>query len=101
MAQWLGSAMHGVVLRTSVRLHIFVVIALHSKNRLHTEHGIQIGILTAGLLTTSPTRIAEDVHIGTPERELGVAWIIALTHAHIEDVVVAAVPVGASLIRDL
>ena len=96
--------MHSIVLGTGMRLEIMVIITLHTQYCLHTQYGIQIGILTTGLLSTSPTGITEDVDIWTPEREFGITWIIDDTHGYIEQFrifVVGAIPVGTSLITDL
>ena len=101
VAQRLGTAVHGIVLGTSVGLEVLIVVALHTLYRSHTEHGIHIGILTTGLLTASPTGITEDVHIRAPEGELGIAGIVGHAHGHVEDVVVRAVPVGTGLVRHL
>ena len=88
VAERLGPAMHGIVLGTGVGLVILVIVALHAQNGLYAQDGIQVGVFTTGLLTTSPTRVAEDVDIGTPEGQLGVAGIVDDTHRNIEDIMV-------------
>ena len=49
--------MYRIVFGTGVSLEIAVVITLHTQHGLHTKYRIQIRILTAGLLATTPTRI--------------------------------------------
>ena len=103
VALWLRTAVYSIVLGTSVGLEVLVVVALHTQNSLHTQHSVQIRVFTTSFLTTSPTRIAEDVHVRTPERQLRVAWIVSHTHWHIEQlwiVVVGTVPVGTCLVRN-
>ena len=93
--------MHGVVLGTGVGFEIVVVVALHAENGLHAQNSVQIGVFTAGLLSASPTRVAEDVDVGTPEGELGVTGIVGHTHGNVEQLgiaVVGAVPVGTGLV---
>ena len=104
VTQRLRTTVHGIVLGTGVGLEIAAVIALHTQNGLHTQHGIQIGILTAGFLTTTPTRITEDVHVRAPESQLRIAGIVRHTHGHIEQlriVVIRTVPIGTGLIAHL
>ena len=96
--------MHRIVFGTGVSLEIAVVIALHTQHGLHPKYCIQVRVLTAGLLPTTPTRITEDVHIGTPEGQLRIARIIRYTHRHIEQLrvlVIRTVPVGPGLVRHL
>ena len=104
VAQGLRTTVYGIVLGTGVGLEIAVVVALHTQNGLHTQHSIHIGVLTAGLLSTSPAWVTEDVDIRTPERQLRIARIVGHTLWHIEQlriVVVGAVPVGTGLIAHL
>ena len=101
VAQGFGSAMHGIVLGAGMSLQVVVVVALHAEHGLHTEYGIQIGILATGLLSASPAGVTEDVDIRAPERQLGVAGIVGLAHSHMLHTVVGAVPVGAGLVADL
>ena len=104
VAQGFWSAVHSIVLGTSVGFKVFVVVALHTKNGLHTKHGVQIGVLTACFLTASPAWVTEDVDVWTPEGEFWVAWIVNHSHWHVKQfgiVVVSAIPVGARLIRHL
>ena len=99
----LRTAVYSIVLGTSVGLEVLVVVALHTQNSLHTQNGVQVRVFATSFLTTSPTRIAEDVHVRTPERQLWVAWIVSHTHWHIEQlwiVVVGTVPVGTCLVRN-
>ena len=101
VAQGLWSAMHGIVLGTGMRLDVFVIIALHTQYGLHAQYGIHVGIFTAGLLSASPARITEDIHVGTPESQFGITRIVGLAHAHMLHAVVRAVPVGACLVTYL
>ena len=93
--------MNGVVLGTGVGFEILVVVALHAENGLYAQYSVHVGILTASLLTASPTGITEDINVRAPKGKLGITRVIDDTHGHIEElcvVVVGAVPVGASLI---
>ena len=104
VTQRLRAAVHGIVLGTGVGLEILVVVTLHAQNSLHTKHGIQIGVLTAGLLTSTPTRVTEDVHVRAPEGQLRIARIIGHAHGHVKQlriVVIRTVPVGTGLVRHL
>ena len=104
VAQWLWSAVYGIVFGTSVSLKVLIVVALHAQYGLHTQHGIHIGVLATSFLTTSPTRITEDIHIRTPESKFRIARVVNYTHGHVEQfriVVVGAIPVGTSLIAHL
>ena len=104
VAQRLRTAVYSIVLGTGMGLEVLIVIALHTQNSLNAQDGIHIGVFTAGLLTTSPTRVTEDIDIRTPERQLGVARIVSGTHSHIEKlrvIVVGTVPVGTSLVAHL
>ena len=98
VAQRLGTAVYGIVLGTGMGLEITAIVALHAEDGLHTQYCIHIGILATGLLTATPTGIAEDVHIGTPEGEFGVAGVVDDTLGYVEDVVVGTVPVGTGLV---
>ena len=101
MAQRLRTAVHGIVLSAGVGLIILVVVALHALDCRYAQHGVHIRVFAAGLLSASPTRVAEDVDIGTPERELRIAGIVDGTHVHMLHAVVGAIPVGTSLVADL
>ena len=98
VAQGFRTAVYGIVLGTGVCLEILIVVALHTENGLYTENSIQVRILTTGLLTTAPSRITEDIHVRTPEGELGVARVVGGTHLHVEHIMVGTVPVGTCLI---
>ena len=100
VAQWLRTAVHGIMLGAGMGLEVFVIVALHTQHGLHTEHSVQVGVFTAGLLSASPAWVTEDIDIRAPEGELGVAGIVGHAHGHIEDVVVRTVPVGAGLVGD-
>ena len=108
MAQRLRTAVHCIVLGTGVCLIIGLSVQcdwfLHTQHRLHTQHGIQIGVFATSLLTTTPTRITEDVNIRTPERQLRIARIVGDALRHIKQlwvVMIRTVPVGTGLVRDL
>ena len=90
--------MYSIVLGTSVCLEILIVVALHTQNSLYTENSIQVRILTTGFLTAAPPWITEDIHVRTPEGELGVARVVGGTHLHVEHIMVGTVPVGTCLI---
>ena len=81
-------------------LQVMLVIALHTQYRLNTQDSIQIRVLAAGLLSPSPAGVTEDIHIRAPECQLWIPRIINLSHRHMEDVMITAVPVGTSLIGD-
>ena len=100
MAQRLRATVHGIVLGAGMGLEVVVVIALHAQHGLHAQYGVQIGVFAAGLLTASPSGVTEDVDIGAPEGEFGIAWVIGDAHRHVEHVVVGTVPVGAGLVGD-
>ena len=99
VAQRFRTAVYGVVLGAGVGLEVLVVVALHAEHRLYAQDGVQVGVFAAGLLSASPARVTEDVDVGAPEGELGVAGIIDHAHGHIEDVVVGTVPVGTGLVQ--
>ena len=108
MAQGLRTTVYGIVLGTGMRLVIGLPIQrdrfLHTQDGLYTQHGIQIGILTTGLLTASPTWITEDVDIRTPEGQFRITRIVRHTLRYVEQlriIMVGTVPVGTSLIADL
>ena len=101
MAQGLGATVYGVVLSAGMGFVILAVVALHAEDGLYAQYSIHVGILTASLLTTSPTGIAEDVDVRAPKGEFRIARVIDDTHGYIEQlsvVVVCAVPVGAGLV---
>ena len=95
--------MHGVVFRASVSFEVVLVVALHTQHGLNAQNACQIRVLAAGFLTTSPARVAENVHVGAPEGQLGVARVVGDAHRHVEErriAVVGTVPVGARLVRN-
>ena len=108
MAQGLWTTVYGIVLSTGMRFVIGLAVQrdrlLHTQNSLHTQHGIQVGILATRFLTTTPSRIAEDVDVGTPECQFRIARIVGHAHRYIVQlrvVVVRTVPVSTCLVRDL
>ena len=101
VAQGLRSAMYGIMFGAGVGFEISVLWVLHAKYGLHAQHSIQIGVFATCLLATSPTWIAEDVHVWTPECEFWIARIVDLAHTDVLHAVVGAVPVGACLVANL
>ena len=104
MAQGLRTTVYGIVLGTGMGLEILVVVALHTQYGLYSQHSIQIRILATCLLSTSPTRVTEDIDVRTPEGQLRIAWVVGHTLWHVEQlgvVVVSTVPVGTGLVRYL
>ena len=100
MTQRLWTTMNSIVLCTGMSLEVFVIITLHTENCLNTKNSIHIWVLTTGLLTTSPTRVTEDIHVRTPESKLWIARIVCHAHRNIEHVMVRTVPVCTSLVRN-
>ena len=85
MTERFRTAVYCIMLCTSVCLEVSVVVALHSEYVLYSEDCIEIWIFTVGLLSASPSRVTEDVHVRTPECELRIAWIIDDTHWNVVD----------------
>ncbi len=101
VAQRLRTAVHGIVLGAGMSLIILVVVTLHAFDCCYAQNGVHIRVFATGLLSPTPARIAEDVDIRAPERELRIAGIVNGTHVHMLYAVVGAVPVGTSLVADL
>ena len=104
VAQGLWSAVYGIVFGTGVGLKVLIVVALHAQHGLYTQYGIQIGVLAAGFLSTSPTWIAEDVNVRAPECKLRVTRIVGYTHGYVKQlriIVVGTVPVGTGFVGHL
>ena len=60
--------MNGIVLGTGPELTILRILrSLQTLHHLGAHHRGQIGILTVGLLSPAPSRIAEDIHIRCPD----------------------------------
>ncbi len=93
----LQTAVNGVVLGAGMCLVILGVVTLHTFYKSGTHLTCQIRVLTAGLLTASPTRITEDVDVGAPERE-SLMPRTACSACLAELVVVRCVPMCAGLI---
>ena len=70
VAKWFWSTMNGKVLGTCMRLVILRVVALHTEHHSQSHAGTEVRVLAVGFLSTSPTRVAEDVHVWSPEREV-------------------------------
>ena len=68
--------MHGIVLGTRPQLTVFRRLgALQTAHHGIAHHRGQVRVLTIGLLSSAPPRVAEDVYIGCPYRQT--------THFHI------------------
>ena len=64
------SAMHCIVLGTSPQLAIFCVFrTLQATHNSRSHHRGKIGVLAIGFLSASPSRVSEDIHIGSPNRQ--------------------------------
>ena len=77
---------------------------LHAQHGLHTQYGVQVGVLATRLLSASPPRVAEDVDVRTPEGQLRIARIVRHPHRYVVQlrvVMVGTVPVGTCLVRNL
>ncbi len=62
--------MHGIVLGAGMKLVILVAFAaLKSLDHSLAHQAVHIWILAISLLTSSPTRVAEDIDIRRPEGE--------------------------------
>src|SRR5262249_59389091 len=68
------------MLRCRNYFEVFWVATLKTFYELNTHSRGQIRIFAIGLLTSSPSRISEDVDIGTPECQSFVSSVIALTN---------------------
>ena len=79
MAVPFWSAMHGKVLGTGQQLLIvaqrltIVAVALQATHHSKTHLRRQEGVFAIGLLSSTPTRVAEDIDIGCPERQTLIA----------------------------
>ena len=91
MTHTLGTAVHGKMLGTGHGLQVMRVVALQTVHHGHAHLACQVGVLTVGLLSASPTRVAEDVDVGCPIGEAIVLGHIALPEAFVEE----GTPLGA------
>ena len=66
MSIMLWSAMNCIMFGTSYRFQIFGIVSLKSTNHSHTHLRSKIRIFSIRLLSPSPTRITEYIHIGSP-----------------------------------
>ena len=83
MARVLRAAVDGIVLGTGPELAIFGVFRpLQTTYDGIAHNGCQIWILTIGLLTTSPTGIAEDVYVRCPDAEAAHLHVLTLQVVH-------------------
>ena len=80
------SAVDSIVLGTSPQFSVFCCFrTLQTFHHLHAHHGSEIRVFTISFLTSSPTRIAEDVHIGCPHTQAVELLILTtiLNHAFV------------------
>ena len=88
----LRAAMHGIMLGTGVELVVLrVPRPLEAFHHGHPHTGGQPRVFPPGLLSPSPARVAEDVHVGRPERQ-------PLVHLPEPPVPVRLVVFGAGLV---
>ena len=69
MPQWLRAAVHGIVLGRGNHLQIVRIVALHSGHKCNAHAAGEIRVLTIGLLSPAPARIAKDVDVRRPVRQ--------------------------------
>ena len=63
--------MNSIMLGTSQQLLIASILrTLQTTHHTLAHHGRQIWVFTISLLPTSPTRVAEDVDVGCPKRQM-------------------------------
>ena len=76
-------AMHGKVLCAGPELAILGILwALQATHHLGAHDARQVGVFTVGLLSTPPTWVAEDVHVGRPHREAVELLVLATAPLH-------------------
>ncbi len=80
----LRTGMHSKVLCAGSDLHIRIVVPLHSLNKSDTQSRSQVRILSKCFMSPAPSRIAENIYIGRPERKSFVNVIIAVLLLHIK-----------------
>ena len=85
MTHTLGTAVHGKMLGTGHGLQVMRVVALQTVHHGHAHLACQVGVLTVGLLSASPTRVAEDVDVGGPVGETVVLGHAALLQILVEE----------------
>ena len=96
----LRTAVYGIVLRTGPKLAVLCILrTLQTLDHLDTHHTGEIGILSVGLLTASPTGVTEDVHVRCPYRETAHLHILAAEVIH--TVVVLGAELGAGHVEHL
>ena len=70
VARVFRAAVYGIVLGAGPQLAVFAALrALQTTNHGTPHHRRQVGVLTIGLLTTTPPGVTEDVHIRSPYRQ--------------------------------
>ena len=78
MAQAFRAGMNGEVLGAAGGFQVVGVVPLQPFHKGHAQPGRQAGIFAVGLLTASPARIPEQVHIGAPEGQSLVNVMVAV-----------------------
>ena len=75
--------MNGIVLGTGPQLTVFGCLrTLQTFYDLHTHHTRQIGVLSIGLLSPAPSRVAEDIYVGRPHRQAMELLVLTGTALH-------------------
>ena len=93
MASPFWSAMNCIVLGTSPELAVFRILrSLQSAHHGTSHSGGQVRILTIGFLSTTPSRITEDIDVWSPDRE-------SMETGYISPLLLQFIPFGTHLIR--
>ena len=100
VARVFRTAVDGIVLSAGPQLAVLGALgALQAAHDLFAHDGGQVGVLAIGLLTTSPARVAEDVHVGGPHAEAVELLVLAAQVVHA--VVVLCTEFGAGNVKHL
>ena len=77
--------MDGIMLCTGIELTILCVAwSLKSLDDLNSKARSEVRILSVGLLSTSPARVAEDIDVRSPDRKAMEAQVfLALSYPHV------------------
>ena len=71
----LWSAVHGEMFRAGKQFAVAVgAVALQTAHHGQSHASGEIGVFTIGLLSASPSRVAEDIDVGSPERQSLIAF---------------------------
>ena len=77
------SAVYGIVFCTSPQLTIFCCLrTLQALYNLHTHDAGQVWVLTIGLLSPAPTRVAKNINIRSPDRKAVELLVLTLLVIH-------------------